>query len=137
MKNTHTHTATEYLTLKTNNLSHDATRQAAKTCSKLGRAAAGLSVALLLLMAGTAMAQSKTWVGNGAQAFNQGIWGGNANWSPSGPANGADNTAYFTNTFNNGYVCINNTARTIGHIWFTDRRTRPISPCSGTRATSP
>ena len=67
-----------------------------KTRSKLGQAAARLSVALLLLTAGTALAQTKTWVGNGAQAFNQGIWGGNANWSPSGPANGADNTAYFT-----------------------------------------
>jgi len=105
--------------MKTNNLSSDVTRRAVKTRSKLGRAAAGLSAALLLLTAGTAMAQTKTWVGNGAQAFNQGIWGGNANWSPAGPANGADNTAYFTNTFNNGFVCIVNTARIIGHIWFT------------------
>jgi autotransporter-associated beta strand protein len=119
MKNTQIHTTIDNRTLKTNNLSHAVTRQAAKTRSKLGRAAVGLSVALLLLTAGTTLGQTKTWVGNGAQAFNQGIWGGNANWSPSGPANGADNTAYFTNTFNNGFVCIVNTARIIGNIWFT------------------
>lgn len=106
--------------MNTTKMSSDSTRQAASTRSKLGRAVAGLTLALLLLTSGTAMAQSKTWIGAGAQAFNQGIWGGNGNWSPSGPANGADNTAYFTNTFINGYVCTVNTARIIGNIWFTD-----------------
>ena len=113
-------TPTENQPFITHQRGKDGTRQAARTRCKLGRTVAGLTFALLLLAAGTAMAQSKVWIGAGAQAFNQGIWGGNGNWSPSGPANGADNTAYFTNTFINGYVCIVNTARTIGHIWFTD-----------------
>lgn len=113
------HAAKRNRTPKTRTLNNHVTRRTLNAYSKLGRAAARLSVALLLLVAGAAMAQSKVWVGNGAQAFNQAIWGGNANWSPSGPANGANNTAYFTNTFNNGFVCIVNTARIIGHIWFT------------------
>ena len=82
---------------------------------------ARLTTAILLATTGLAGATDGFWVGKGAQAFNQAIWGGNANWLPSGQiANGVGATAYFTNTFNNGYLSTYNVTRTIGNIWFTD-----------------
>jgi len=109
--------------MKTTRLFRTQTRFAAVTiCAALftpyrtAQAAVAATAALLILAANSAVAADRTWVGNGASA----IWGGVANWSPSGPANGADSTAYFTNTFNNGYRITVNTARIIGHIVFTD-----------------
>lgn len=100
---------------------------------KPARAAAGLMAALLSLIAGSAVAADGFWAGRGAQAFNRAIWGGLANWVNSSPANSADSTAYFTNTFINGYVCIVNTERIIGNIWYTD----PANATDFTLATSP
>jgi autotransporter-associated beta strand protein len=78
--------------------------------------------ALLLLTAGSARAASNFWVGRGAQAYGQAIYGGLANWNGSSPASGANNTAYFTNTFVNGYACTINTAGyfPLGNIWYND-----------------
>jgi autotransporter-associated beta strand protein len=79
-----------------------------------------LAMAAVTLSFGEAGAQSKAWVGNGNQAFPAAIWGGNANWTPSGPANAANNTATFGNSFNNGYACIVNTNRVIGNVVYND-----------------
>jgi autotransporter-associated beta strand protein len=86
-------------------------------------AAGVLAQAVLALMLATtpAGATDGFWVGKGAQAFGQAIWGGVANWNPSGQiANLAGGTAYFTNTFVNGYNVFYNVTRTIGNVWFTD-----------------
>ena len=124
MKNMHLHTSTENPTLEPGNLSHHATRRGAGLQRKLERAVAGLMATLLLLAAGSARAASNFWVGKGAQAYGQAIYGGLANWNGSSPASGANNTAYFTNTFVNGYACnINNGTAgyfPLGNIWYND-----------------
>ena len=115
------HTLEENRTIETGAPDDAPNRQAARTRSGPGRAVAGLTAALLLLTAGSARATDGFWVGRGAQAYGQAIWGGVANWLPSGQiATGAGGTAYFTNTFVNGYNVTYNVTRTIGNIWFTD-----------------
>ena len=96
------------------------TPKAARNKRKLGKVAARLVILLLLVAEGMARAASSTWVGNGSQAYGQAIWGGLANWANNSPADGAGYTATFGNSFNNGYNCIVNTARTIGNITYTD-----------------
>jgi len=88
--------------------SNDATRQSTRTRPKPARAAAGLAAALCILTAGSAFAASNYWTGRGAQAYGQAIYGGVNNWNGGSPASGANNIAYYTNTFVNGYVCIIN-----------------------------
>ena len=107
--------------MKTSSPSNHPPRNPSPTRSNSGWTFAGLTTAILLATTGLAAATDGFWVGKGAQAFNQAIWGGVANWQPSGQlANGVGATAYFTNTFLNGYVSTYNVTRTIGNIWFTD-----------------
>lgn len=79
-----------------------------------------LALVIVSFSAPALHAQSTAWVGNGNQAFPTAIWGGVANWTSSSVANGTGNTATFGTSFNNGYACIVNTARTIGNITFND-----------------
>jgi hypothetical protein len=73
-----------------------------------------LATALLLLMVGSVQAQ-KSWTSNGAAGP---IFGGANNWSPAGSPSGAGVIAYFTNTFNNGYIITFNLNVTLGRIVF-------------------
>ncbi len=124
MKNTHLHTTTENRTRKPSKLNTHGTRPAATSRFKLSRAVAGLMAALLLLTTGSTRAASNFWVGKGAQPTGQAIYGGLANWNGSSPASGANNTAYFTNTFVNGYACNINYAGyfPLGNIWYSDTK---------------
>jgi autotransporter-associated beta strand protein len=70
---------------------------------------------------------TRTWRGDGNQAFPTAIWGGVANWVANTPADGANNTALFAVTFNNGYAVTNNVSRNLGHITFTDPDTANVN----------
>lgn len=80
-----------------------------------------MSLAVLALSAPPVSAADGIWDGGGAQALNQGIWGGVNNWNPNGAiANGIGFTANFGTAFTNGPTCIVNTNRTIGNITYND-----------------
>jgi hypothetical protein len=86
-----------------------------------------LHTAGLVLAVSSLSAADGTWDGGGAQALNQGIWGGTNNWNPNGAiADGIGFTAFFGTAFGNGYTCIVNTNRTIGNITYTD----PANPAA-------
>ena len=68
----------------------------------------------------TVNATDGTWVGNGNQTYGNAFWGGVANWSGTVVADGVGASAFFGNSFTNGYTCGVNTNRTIGNITFTD-----------------
>jgi autotransporter-associated beta strand protein len=87
--------------------------------AKLTRRVVASLIALGLLPA-SVLAADGIWVGRGAQPYGQAIWGGVANWVNSTVASGTGYTAYFGQSFVNGYRCIVNTARTIGHIVYND-----------------
>ena len=82
--------------------------------------AAALTLAGISFTITPGMAADATWVGNGAQAVGQAIWGGLANWNTNAAATGAGFTATFGTSFNNGYFVTVNTAQTIGTVVFTD-----------------
>ena len=85
------------------------------------RSLAVMSLAVLALSAPPVSAADGTWDGGGAQALNQGIWGGVNNWNPNGAiADGIGFTANFGTAFTNGPTCIVNTNRTIGNITYND-----------------
>lgn len=94
--------------------------QSIRARSQPGRTSAGLIVLLVGLIVAPARAADGTWIGKGAQAWGQAIWGGVANWVNGTVASGRDGTAFFGLSFDNGYRCIVNTARTIGHIRYND-----------------
>ena len=82
--------------------------------------AAALTLAGISFTITPGMAADATWVGNGAQAVGQAIWGGLANWNTNAAATGVGFTATFGTSFNNGYFVTVNTAQTIGTVVFTD-----------------
>ena len=116
------HTQREHPTHRTRGPSQAAPRQATSARSRLGSAAAGLAAGLCLLTAGSAIGSSNYWTGRGAQAYGQAIYGGVNNWNGGSPASGANNIAYYTNTFVNGYVCIINYEAyfPLGGLWYND-----------------
>ena len=69
---------------------------------------------------------TRTWRGDGNQGFPTAIWGGLANWVGNTPADGANNTALFGVTFNNGYSVINNVSRNLGYITYDDPDTANV-----------